>query len=243
MKTIGIYKYDNQLYSGLEEKLKLLDIHLRSLEDNEVNNDIDLYVFDIDNPAEFEKIKFDRPFIVISSLNNSVYLRKSLKLGALDYIYKPFTDIELTIKRLQRLLEKNQDANQVIVNSQTNKYNKIIDIEIKRAHRGRYPLTIASIGFESSLNKETLIKLLNKIKTVLRESDSCMLYPDDSVIIVLPFTDNCGAIIVSRKIIDLLNNLGYKCFCLCSEYPKDGETREELISNLGKNIDTRVIYK
>lgn len=242
MKIIGIYRFDEELYSELIERLKLLDINVKPLADNQVEDGIDLYAFDVDSPDDFD-IHFDKPFIIISSLIDSKFLHKSFKLGALDYIYKPFTDIDLTVKRIERVLDKESQEELIANTPQSLKCDKLIDIEIKRAHRGKYPLALAYINFDSSLSKEMLIKLVNKVKTVLRESDSCILYPDGKFYILLPFTDEDGTVIVARKIIELLNNIEYKSYCLCANYPEDGKTKEELIKNLGKRIDTRNLYK
>lgn len=242
MKIIGIYKYKESDYKELKEKLKQLNIELKPLKDGHVEDNIDLYVFNVDNPEEFN-IKFDRPFIIISSLNNSIYLIKSLKLGALDYILKPFVDTELTVKRIQRLLRKDKEMNVKPDVWRVAQNDKLIDIEIKRAHRGKYPFALLLVKFSVQLSTEVLIKLIDKMKSILRESDSCLLYPDQNIIIMLPFADKSGTIVVARKIITLLNELGYKCYCLGAQYPEEGETREELINNLGKSIDSRVLYK
>lgn len=242
MKTIGIFKFDADGYSELIEKLKSQDISFKTLANNQIEDDIDLYIFDLDKPEEFESIKdFQRPFIVISSLNDSAYLRKSLKYGALDYISKPFTNLELTIKRIERVLEKNGEIN--IQTPISSKNDKVIDTEIKRAHRGKYPLVLASLTFEVQLNKEVVAKTIDKLRSVLRDSDSCLIYPDDRAILILPFVDNDGIVVISRKIIELLNSIGIKSYCLCARYPEDGGNREDLIKNLGKGFDTRNFYK
>lgn len=242
MKTIGIYKYDQQIYKELVDRLKVLGVEVKALEDNQRDIDIDFYIYNVDNPEEFA-ISTNKPFVIVSSLNDSKYLVKSHKLGALDYISKPFIDIERIVKRLQRILENENTVEAHIKCEQINKVDKLIEIEIKRAHRGKYPIALASVVFEEKLSKEVLIKLIDTIKTVLRDSDSCMPYFESSIIITLPFADKVGAIIVVRKIADLLNSINYKNYCLCSQYPEDGETRDELIGKLGKSIDTRFLYK
>lgn len=242
MKTIGIYKYDQQIYKELIDKLKEHGINVRSLKDNQRENDIDLYIYNVDSSEEFE-VNTDKPFVIISSLTDSKYLIRGHKLGALDYISKPFIDIERIVKRFQRILENENIAETQIKKEQMNKVDKLIEIEIKRAHRGKYPLALASVVFEEKLSKEALIRLIDKIKTVLRDSDSCMPYFEGSIIIVLPFTDKVGSIIVVRKVADLLNSINHKNYCLCSQYPEDGVTRDELVGNLGKSVDTRLLYK
>lgn len=242
MKTIGIYNYNNKDFEQLEGMLKQSDILLKPLLDKQIEESIDLYAFNIDLEEGFE-INFDRPFIIISSINDSTNLRKSLKIGALDYIHKPFVDLELIIKRLERAVEKISNKEAITDVSIVNKYNKIVDIEIKRAHRGKYPLYLGNINFEAKLNDEVLTKLVIKIKAVLRESDSCMLYPNGDIYLLLPFADECGIVFAARKVIDLLNNLDYRSYCLFANFPQDGESREELINNLGRSLDTREIYK
>lgn len=242
MKTIGIYKYDQQVYKDLAVRLKDLEISVKQLKDNQRDSDIDLYIYNIDSPEEFV-VNTDRPFVIVSSLNDSKYLIKGHKLGALDYISKPFIDVERIVKRLQRIIENGNAAEIHVKNEQMNKVDKLIEIEIKRAHRGKYPLALALVVFEEKLGKEVLVRLIDKIKVVLRDSDSCMPYFEGSVLVVLPFTDKAGSIIVVRKIADLLNSINYKNYCLCSQYPDDGDTREQLIVNLGKSVDTRLLYK
>lgn len=241
MRTIGVYNYNLKDFGVLEDKLKTADIVLKSLGTGQTEEGIALYAFNIDSDDGF-KIKFDYPFIIFSSLNDSVYLRNSLKVGALDFIHKPFVDIELVMKRIQRIVEKIDSPIVSSDLSNMSRYDKTIDVEIKRAHRGHYPLYLGKISFETKLNEDVLTKITKKIKEVLRDSDSCMLYPDGSIYILLPFTDQNGVIIAVRKIIEYLNNSGYKGYCICSNYPNDGDNREELIKSLGASLDTREIY-
>lgn len=241
MKTIGIYNYNSEDFKELEERLKKLDIKLRPLEQNEKDIIIDLYIFNI-NTLEQLKIEFDRPFAIISSFNDALSIRKSFKMGALDYIHKPFLDLDIVAKRIERILEKLINLEELTFNPIINKFNKIIEVEIKRAHRGNYPLALGNICFEQRLNDEILSKILNKVKLILRESDSCVLYPDGNIYMLLPFTNEDGVIVVVRKIIDLLNEIGHKGYCLCASYPTDGDNKEELMNNLGKNFDSRNIY-
>ena len=242
LKTIGIYNYNKKDFEQLEEMLKQSGILLKPLLDKQTEEGIDLYAFNIDSEEGFE-INFDRPFIIISSINDSTNLRKSLKIGALDYIHKPFVDLGLILKRLERAVEKTSSKEAITDVSIVNKYNKIIDIEIKRAHRGKYPLCLGNVVLEAKLNDEVLTKLVTKIKGALRESDSCMLYPNGDIYLLIPFADECGIIVVARKVIDLLNSWDYRSYCLCANFPRDGESREELISNFGRSLDTRELYK
>jgi hypothetical protein len=230
MKTIGIYNYDEKTYTNLAERLKEEDILLKPLENGMVDNTIDLYIFDIDNEQDIDNIKLDRPFAIVSSITGPKYIIKSGKLGALDFISRPFIDLEVTAKRIQRLIvgnEHNSTQNSLFQNP---KNYKLIDIEIKRADRGKYPLTLAAVTFESRLNRETLIRVIDKIKTVLRESDSCIPFSEQNIMIVLPFADKPGSVIVSKKITDVLASVGYKAGCICLTYPDDGDSREKLFN-------------
>lgn len=243
MKKIGAYRYDEKTYNEVSKLLNNLSIQIVKLEDGKVEDEIELYLFNIDSVNDLTGFDFNKPFIIISSVNNSGLLRKSNKLGALDFIFKPFVDVEATVKRIQRALQGNEDKTSKLDQNKQSNNDKLIDIELKRAHRGKYPFALLKIDFEQKLNTEIVIKLIDKIKLSLRESDSCLIYPNDNIIIMLPFADAEGTVVVARKIFNLLNNLGYKGYCLGAQCPEEGESREELFDNFGKSIDTRNLYK
>lgn len=235
MNTIGIYKFDQEYYGELIEKLKNLNITIKPLEDGKVEDGIDMYIFDLDKPEEFDELKFDRPFVIISLLNDQKYFIKSRRMGAIDYISKPFLNLELTVQRIQRLLEKVNVQNNIKV-EKSNSHDKIIDIELKRAQRGKYPLTLMYLKFDLRFSKETMIKIIDNVKTALRDSDSCIPYSDQSVVAILPFADKIGANIVVKKVSELLKFIGFNSTCVCANYPEDGETSEDLFKYINNSL-------
>lgn len=243
MKNVGVYRYDKNIFSELEEILKQENIIFIPLDDDITREDIELYIFNVDSQKEFDNIIFNSPFLIISSLNSSSNLLKSKKIGAIDYILKPFVDIMVISKRIERSLKKNNDSSVKSNVLRTSNNDKLIDIELKRAHRGKYPLSLLLVKILKNISDEELIKLIDKMKVSLRDSDSCLIYPDQDLIVMLPFADRDGTIVVVRKVYNLLSDLSYKNYCLASIYPEEGDSREELVSNLGKTIDSRNLYK
>lgn len=241
MKTIGVYKYDQKVYNDLTEKLESLGILLKPMNDNDIEEDIELYILNIDNPEKFGDINFDRPFLVVSSINSHKLLSKSYKSGALDYIHKPFADIDLIAKRIERILEK-KDAIQI--NSLLAiKYNKMIDNELKRAKRGKYSVTFVLIRVETKVDLDTLTSIIHKVKLGVRDSDTCIQFSQQDIIVVLPFTSKSTAVTAVKKIITSIGSIGYKSYCSYAEYPNDGQKREDLLISLSRSVETKGLYK
>lgn len=231
-----------------------------------IHKNIGLVIWNIsiEDTYEFSKINKlkngvfkEIPLIIVSSYNEKKYVFLAIKVGASDYIVKPFSQ-ELFAKKVNDYIpllscnEQKQNENEKIILT----LKDILSISVKSAIRGNYPLSILMVAMMNSTEvqgvdiRESINMIMKVIRMRVRETDTIIRYGDDNILIVLPFTEHDGAYIVDKKIrSQLITNslLNQKAEGLALgtsyvTYPKDGKTRESLLSELQSKLQTILVF-
>lgn len=158
------------------------------------------------------------PIMILTSSNKRSDFVFGLKSGALDYVLKPFDDINL-ITRISKILRENNRSHktpEVVVNPSVN-VKDMIQMEIKKAQKGRYVFELFMLLIYKPLNHVTsaqdeeygkyLSKVYPEIKNLFWETDHLTKFGTQLILGVLPFCDEEGFEIVEGKIISKLDDL------------------------------------
>lgn len=226
---------------------------------NESNTYIKAIIWTINSSdsIEFEDIKVlrqnesykDIPLLIVSKYTGKSYILKAIESGALEYIVKPY-DMDSVVTKIGKVLGISLKEKKNILDDDIITFNlsEMLNKEIKAASRGDYPLTLilASVNaenpeFEYKNNSSEVIESIKKVlRTKLRETDTAFIYGNNSVILLLPFTDSEGATTVEEKVKNLFDNhaivkqknSGYKLILGSATFPEDGKTRTRLLEKL-----------
>lgn len=266
---IGKTKFE---ISGILKKYKIEVLHAK--DENEITEDflsihrnIGLVIWSIstEDTHEFSKINKLKngvfkgiPLIIVSSYNEKKYVFLAIKVGASDYIVKPYSE-ELFVKKVNEYIPMLFINEQVQVGEEEKlvlTLKDILSISVKSAIRGNYPLSILMVAVMNSYEvqgvdiKEAINMIMKVIKMRVRETDTIIKYGTDNILVVLPFTEHEGAYIVDKKIrSQLISNslLNQKAEGLALgtsyvTYPKDGRTREILLTELQERLQTILVF-
>jgi len=165
------------------------------------------------------------PIIMITSAEDKNLLKEALEKGAIDYIRKPFDDVEILARvkaalRTKKLYNDLKEANEAlkemaITDDLTKLYNRryvmsILGIEFRRSKRYKTPLSII-IGdidrfknindrFGHLMGDEVLKNCARIIKENIREIDIAGRYGGEEFLVILPNTPLDGAVIVAERL-------------------------------------------
>lgn len=153
-----------------QENYKVLWVTtIEEAEEATFNEHFDLYLFDINLPTGtglslLEALRYAEdktPTIFITALTDMYSMAKGFKLGAMDYIKKPFDPEELLIRIAAKFKEENIQYGNVLYNptTQTIKMNgKVTDIGTVATKI--FAKLMANVG--SVVNKEELLDCLEQ---------------------------------------------------------------------------------
>jgi diguanylate cyclase (GGDEF)-like protein len=82
-------------------------------------------------------------------------------------------------------------------------FKKVIAIEIKRARRYRYPLSMLLVGLDGGAVKAgngAARGLADAVRNSVRDIDIPVTFSTDSLLVVMPHTDKKGAVVVGERI-------------------------------------------
>ncbi|MCD6363437.1 MAG: diguanylate cyclase [Synergistetes bacterium] len=173
-------------------------------------------------------IKLERgwlPVIIITSATDKRYLKEALEKGAIDYIRKPFDEVELTARvkaalRTKKLYDRLREMNQKllemsITDELTKLYNRrhamtSLEMEFKKSKRYKTPMSviISDLDHFKSINDayghlagdEVLKKAASLIRENIREADIAGRYGGEEFMIILPNTSLDGAITTAERL-------------------------------------------
>jgi DNA-binding response OmpR family regulator len=247
-------KYDIEVY-GASNSTELINVL------NKNKDEIDLILIDIllEKEDGFEIIKMIQkkkliiPIMILSDVSKKSVIAKSIQIGAIDYILKPFNDefiVERIVKNINNSDDKYMQSNEVKLDFQ----NYLIG-EIKKAQKGKYSisimmLTLSRIESDSENRVNSIdIKLAdlikNRISELFWETDVFIRYASRSSIGVFPFCTKENTKIVNEKILKNFNKIRekderfkeYKLENVFSTYPDDGDNKDELFSKIISGVD------
>ncbi len=242
--------------------LKLFQAHNALESTNQLKNhqEIDLVLIDInlDNEDGFDlvgKIREDYPvlpIVILTTLNSKQDFIHGLKVGASDYLLKPFNE-DTFVKRilnpsqLRLLSTTHQKIDTVDINT-------LIHTEMVKAKKGNYTITFGVAQYfnarnENSLNVEIEYETVSEkffpgLKSIFWETDFVLRYGSQIFIFVLPFCPKTEVPIVKKKIETFSSNFmsfhkltDYKFISTFSTYPDENELDFDIIDRLVNNIN------
>jgi len=226
------------------------------------NYKVDLIIWNIyvDPDAVFEKIKTFKsrseskkiPIIIFSPLKSKEYIVKASLSGVSGYIIRPYNQ-EFVINKISSILGiKSENQEGVLPGKDVALFtlDDVITKEVKASGRAKYPLSLLMIRFEpnsseiSRMTSELLEVFIDVIKPKLRETDWIFEYNSESTIVILPFTDIPGAVIVKGKLQEIFSSnsiikmqiKGYTFKLASVSSPEDGKNKTLLMEGLLEKI-------
>ncbi len=152
------------------------------------------------------------PVIFVTGKNDNNHEEKGLKLGAADYIYKPFNieilkariSLHLQLARQRKMLETLANIDSLTAIANRRLYNEVAEKEWKSSARTAAPLSLAMIDIDyfklfndhygHALGDDVLKQVAGAIdKCCSRPRDFVARYGGEEFVVVLPDTDKEGA--------------------------------------------------
>jgi diguanylate cyclase (GGDEF)-like protein len=224
------------------------------------NKKIDIVLTDINMPemdgqelliAIREKYNMtELPVIVISGDTQSGKFLKTLKLGANDFLTKPFLKEELVL-RVNNLLEicdnLNKFKKQLQVDPLTKAYNRLFlegNLENIFNINDSKTITMLDIDHFKNINDtyghqvgdEILIHFVNTIKDTVRKSDFIIRYGGEEFLIYMPNTLKEEALSVLYKIKNNLKPFKDIAYTFSAGISDEGETLAEMVKIADKRL-------
>jgi len=243
------------------------------------NSDIRLVIADINMPDSngFELLKKIRqsedlsiaqlPVVIITGVENSVAaMRAALKLGATDFISKPFKGIDLVcrvqsyIKLTNKIckLEKLLKNGKIFDGSQIEQYELYAKKYLSFANRHKSSCSFGYIDIDvlndihTQHDKKILIQIQklieDKIKHHLREEDLFSSVSTHRFGLTMPATSQVKAQVLLIRLIDVINVISlevrgekYRLSAKSSVYTRNGIEQSESFESIMSQLDEAVI--
>ncbi len=184
---------------------------------------MDIKFDQFDGMALLERIRkqYDHiPVMILTSSNRRSDFIVGLKLGAFDYVLKPFDDVNL-ITRINKIINKSTSKKKSQSTSEFTQASvnikDMIQMEIKKAQKGHYVfelfmlLIYKPLDTISSQQDDEYAQYLNTLYPELQklfwETDHLSKYGTQLVLGVLPFCDDDSFNVVEGKLQDKLMQL------------------------------------
>ena len=165
------------------------------------------------------------PVIFITSLNEEEDEEKGLKLGAVDYITKPFraaivkarVENHLKLKSYQDLLKRQSNMDGLTGLPNRRAFDELLAQEWRRGARLGSPLTLILLDIDHFkqyndsyghlAGDECLREVGRKLGELGRSIDFVGRYGGEEFVCVLPHTDAAGAVKVAQRLQSAINEL------------------------------------
>jgi two-component system, cell cycle response regulator len=188
---------------------------------------MDLYMPRMDGLAALEALRIDPatehvPVILISARGDDLTRSRSLDLGALDFLSKPFSGRELKA-RVERTLRLTRRETQLQQLARTDVLTGLPNVrafrgrlhdEVIRARRYRTPLACAMVDMDNlkpindqlghAAGDAAIATVAEVIRRELRETDFAARYGGDEFVILLPHTTAAEARVLTERVRDRL---------------------------------------
>ncbi|MFW5736495.1 MAG: response regulator [Halanaerobium sp.] len=169
--------------------------------------DIDIILLDIylKNENGLDLLKFltdkypDIPVVIVSGANKAGIIKKSVRLGAKDFIAKPF-DKTTVLYKINNLNTRSSKKN---VLEREESYKTNLSIELNRSLRSKQPFSIIKIDLPQALEENEYIEIKNFITSKIRNIDQVYVLADYKYLFILPLTDKEGSWVFIKKITDI----------------------------------------
>ncbi len=184
---------------------------------------MDLYMPRLDGMAALEALRVDPrtsdvPVIFISGRGDELTRSRTLDLGAVDFLQKPFSGRELK-SRIERTLRSARRETHLQELARTDPLTGLANVrafrarleeEVKRAHRYHTPLACVMVDMDrlKPINDElghvagdvAIASLAELIRRELRETDFGARYGGDEFVVLLPHTSAGEARIFAERV-------------------------------------------
>jgi diguanylate cyclase (GGDEF)-like protein len=165
------------------------------------------------------------PLIFVTSLNDDEDEEKGLRMGAVDYITKPFrsaivlarVENHLKLKSYQDLLKRQSNLDGLTGLPNRRAFDELIDQEWRRGARLESPLSLVMLDIDCFKQyndtyghipgDEVLRKVGKALASVGRSIDFVGRYGGEEFVCLLPHTDTTGARNVAAKLQDVVGEL------------------------------------
>jgi len=169
------------------------------------------------------------PVIFVTGIPDSYNEEKGLRLGAVDYITKPFSpevvsarvDIQLKLRRLTRNLQiSNEELTEMaMTDSLTGAFNRrhfmqAAESELKRLHRHKHPACTIMLDIDNfksindqfghDMGDQILMQTSNLCKSLLRVNDIFGRLGGEEFAVLLPETELEEASLIAKRLCHLL---------------------------------------
>lgn len=158
------------------------------------------------------------PVVFLTSKNSVEYEEKGLKLGAVDYIHKPFHPTIITLRlenhlrsvRQRKLLEMMVGYDGLTEIANRRKFDEILEKEWLQSRRVGSPLSLAMIDIDyfklfndsyGHAEGDIALKITANAlsKSIQRPSDLVARYGGEEFVFLLPDTDSVGGKLIAEK--------------------------------------------
>jgi diguanylate cyclase (GGDEF)-like protein len=184
---------------------------------------MDLYMPRMDGLSALEAMRGDPataevPVILISARGDELTRSRSLDLGAVDFLQKPFSSRELKgrIERTLRLTRRETELQQLARTdpltglANVRAFRSRLEEEVKRARRYRTPLACVMVDMDrlKPINDEmghaagdvAIRAVADVIRRELRETDFGARYGGDEFVLLLPHTSGVEARVFAERV-------------------------------------------
>ena len=196
---------------------------------------LDIIMPDMDGYAVITALKhsektYSIPVIFITGLSNTDDEEKGLRLGAADYIIKPFSDtiVKLRVQNQMRMLNQLRITEQISMIDQLTSipnrrgFNNRLDMEWSRAIRENTLLSILIIDIDHfkiyndsyghQQGDAVLLKVARTVHQSLnRPGDYAARWGGEEFVVLLPNTDMFGALNIAERIRKNISNTTILC--------------------------------
>ena len=208
------------------------------------------------------------PVIFITGLSDSDDEMKGLDLGAEDYITKPFKDAivklrvrnQIKIVNQMRAIERLSMTDQLTDMANRRSFNQRIVREWRTAIRTRSPISLMMIDVDKfkiyndtyghqqgDVVLQTVADTLRR--KLLRSTDFAARWGGEEFAVLLPMTDECGALSIAESIRANIENISIPCLDgtftkitvsigLNMQIPEKGDSMDDFISKADKALYT-----
>jgi PleD family two-component response regulator len=184
------------------------------------------------------------PLVVLARAADRQAVLRALSSGADDYIVRPFHYSFLTERLAQvQKMERSEDA---LTEYITFNYYELLELELKRAYRGKQPLSLVLISFPLPLQSEAG-QIVSTLEGLLRDIDAVVRYSQHELLLILPMTGKEGALYVLEKIASAFNSLNYlaettgysRFVAAVATFPEDATDKKGLFIRLEQQLRAR----
>lgn len=214
------------------------------------NESFDLYLLDMDLGEgilpiikKIKKKDLNNKIILMSSYNSRDEFVRGLKLGVDDFIVKPFQD-ERVYRSLSKFLSS-KSKNNVVSKKYYRNFEEDIVLELKRARKGKYPISFTLIHFVSSESLKLATLFMKKFLKILWDTDQAFFYHNDVLLSMHPFAPVDTTHIIEDKIHNIFEMLKEEIYFVQDSqikidfisYPRDIESFERLKEIIDESLE------